>query len=107
MIAGDRTLNHRHTGHDHHAIGKQPASRPRSDTPGISVGRTCACSHRSGLGLARPAAEAKALALTGADLFASPQLVADAHKEFARQLPGKSYRSFIPEGAKPPLDYHR
>ncbi len=50
---------------------------------------------------------AKALALTGADLFASPQLVAEAHQEFARQLQGKTYRSFIPEGRKPPLDYSR
>ncbi|MBV8804449.1 MAG: hypothetical protein JO042_05365, partial [Sinobacteraceae bacterium] len=50
---------------------------------------------------------AKALALTGADLFASPQLVADAHQEFERQLQGKKYRSFIPEGQKPPLDYDR
>jgi len=48
---------------------------------------------------------AKAMALTGADLLASPQLVADARKEFERQLQGKQYRSFIPEGQKPPLDY--
>ena len=50
---------------------------------------------------------AKAMALTAADLFASPQLVADARKEFDRQLEGKRYRSFIPEGQKPPLDYRR
>ena len=40
-------------------------------------------------------------------VFASPQLVADAHKEFERQLQGKTYRSFIAEGQKPPLDYRR
>ena len=50
---------------------------------------------------------AKAMALTGADLFASPQLVADAHTEFERQLQGKTYRSFIPEGRKPPLEYRQ
>ena len=50
---------------------------------------------------------AKAMALTGADLFASPQLVADAHKEFDRQMQGKKYRSFVPEGQKPPLDYRQ
>jgi aminobenzoyl-glutamate utilization protein B len=50
---------------------------------------------------------AKAMALTGADLYASPQLVADARAEFDRQLAGKKYRSFIPEGRQPPLDYRR
>lgn len=50
---------------------------------------------------------AKAMALTGADLLAGPQLVADAHKEFERQLRGRQYRSFIPDGQKPPLDYRR
>jgi aminobenzoyl-glutamate utilization protein B len=48
---------------------------------------------------------AKALALTGADLFADPQLVKDAHAEFQRQLQGKTYRSLIPTDQKPPLDY--
>jgi len=48
---------------------------------------------------------AKAMALTGADLLVSPQLVADARKEFERQLQGKQYRSFIPEGQPPPLNY--
>ena len=48
---------------------------------------------------------AKALALTGADLFASPQLVKDAHEEFQRQLQGKTYRSLIPADQSPPLDY--
>jgi len=50
---------------------------------------------------------AKALALTGADLFANPQLVADAHKDFERQLAGKTYKSEIPEGQKPPLEYRK
>ncbi len=50
---------------------------------------------------------AKALALTAADLFASPQLVADAKVEFVRQLQGKKYESMIPPDQKPPLDYHK
>jgi aminobenzoyl-glutamate utilization protein B len=50
---------------------------------------------------------AKALALTGADLLTSPQLVAEARQEFERRLQGKQYRSFIPQGQKPPLDYRR
>jgi aminobenzoyl-glutamate utilization protein B len=48
---------------------------------------------------------AKAMALTAADLFADPKLVADAKVEFARQMQGKTYHSMIPEGQKPPLDY--
>jgi len=48
---------------------------------------------------------AKALAMTGADLFSNPQLIQDAKKDFARQLAGKTYKSAIPSGQKPPLDY--
>jgi len=48
---------------------------------------------------------AKALALTGADLFSNPQLIQDAKKDFDRQLAGKTYKSEIPAGQKPPLDY--
>jgi aminobenzoyl-glutamate utilization protein B len=48
---------------------------------------------------------AKALAVTGADLFADAQLVADAKAEFHRQLNGNTYRSVIPEFQKPPLGY--
>jgi len=48
---------------------------------------------------------AKALAITGADLFSNPQLIRDAKKDFAHQLAGKTYKSEIPSGQKPPLDY--
>jgi aminobenzoyl-glutamate utilization protein B len=48
---------------------------------------------------------AKALALTGADLFANPQLVKDAHQDFERQLQGRSYKSMIPADQKPPLNF--
>jgi aminobenzoyl-glutamate utilization protein B len=48
---------------------------------------------------------AKALALTGADLFSNPQLVKDAREEFQRQLRDKTYRSLIPADQTPPLDY--
>ena len=48
---------------------------------------------------------AKAMAITAADLFASPQLVADAKADFEKQIKGKKYESMIPEGAKPPLDF--
>jgi aminobenzoyl-glutamate utilization protein B len=48
---------------------------------------------------------AKALAVTGADLFADVQLIADARAEFRRQLDGNTYQSVIPEFQKPPLGY--
>ncbi|MGA2736044.1 MAG: peptidase dimerization domain-containing protein [Bryobacteraceae bacterium] len=48
---------------------------------------------------------AKALAFTGADLFSNPQMIQDAKKDFARQMAGKTYKSEIPAGQKPPLDY--
>ena len=48
---------------------------------------------------------AKAIAAMGQDLFTNPQLVADAKADFAKQLKGKTYKSVIPEGQKPPLDY--
>jgi aminobenzoyl-glutamate utilization protein B len=50
---------------------------------------------------------AKAIALTAADLFANPQLVADAKADFQRQLQGKTYETMIPADQKPPLDYHK
>ena len=40
---------------------------------------------------------AKALAITGADLFADAQLVADAKADFKKQLDGTTYQSVIPE----------
>jgi aminobenzoyl-glutamate utilization protein B len=48
---------------------------------------------------------AKALAITGIDLFTNPQLIADAKADFRKQIQGKIYKSAIPEGQKPPLDY--
>ena len=48
---------------------------------------------------------AKALAAMGQDLFTNPQLVADAKADFAKQLQGKTYKSVIPEGQKPPVNY--
>ena len=50
---------------------------------------------------------AKALAVTGADLFSDRQLVLDAKADFRRQLQGKTYQSVIPAGQKPPLNYRK
>ena len=48
---------------------------------------------------------AKALAVTGADLFSDRRLVLDAKADFRRQMEGKTYQSVIPAGQKPPLNY--
>ena len=48
---------------------------------------------------------AKALAITGADLFADRQLVLDAKADFQQQLKGRTYVCAIPVGQIPPLNY--
>ena len=48
---------------------------------------------------------ARALAITGIDLFTNPQLVADAKADFKKQMQGKTWKSAIPESEKPPLHY--
>jgi aminobenzoyl-glutamate utilization protein B len=50
---------------------------------------------------------AKALAMTGADLFADPQLVLAAKADFQKELRGQKYTSVIPEGQKVSLWYWR
>ena len=50
---------------------------------------------------------AKALSLTAVDLLTNPQIVVGAKAEFARQMSGRTYKSQIPEGQKPPLDYRK
>lgn len=47
----------------------------------------------------------KALALTAVDLFSNPKLIAAAKADFAKELAGKTYRSAIPDGQKPLIDY--
>jgi aminobenzoyl-glutamate utilization protein B len=47
----------------------------------------------------------KALALTAADLFASPALVQAAKADFERKLSGKTYYTAIPAGQKPLINY--
>lgn len=47
----------------------------------------------------------KALALTAVDLFSNPALVQAARADFDRKLTGKAYRTFIPAGQKPPINY--
>jgi hypothetical protein len=50
---------------------------------------------------------AKAPAVTGADLFADALLIADAKADFRQLLDGATYRSVVPQFAKPPLDHRR
>jgi aminobenzoyl-glutamate utilization protein B len=47
----------------------------------------------------------KALAMTAVDLFSNPQLRDAAKADFAKEIAGKTYRSSIPEGQKPLIDY--
>jgi aminobenzoyl-glutamate utilization protein B len=74
--------------------------------PGVSAHtwQAAACAGMS-IGQKGMVVAAKALALTGADLFTNPKLVADAKADFQKQMQGKVYRSAIPEGEKPPLEY--
>lgn len=48
---------------------------------------------------------AKVLALSTADLFTSPQVLAEARKDFDRRRGGHEYRSRVPADQKPPLNY--
>jgi aminobenzoyl-glutamate utilization protein B len=48
---------------------------------------------------------AKTLALAAFDLLTTPSLVADARANFEKRRGGEPYRSRLPEGMKPPLDY--
>jgi aminobenzoyl-glutamate utilization protein B len=48
---------------------------------------------------------AKALVLTAIDLFTDPAQVAAARASFEKRRAGFEYRSRIPAGQKPPLNY--
>ncbi len=48
---------------------------------------------------------AKAIAITGADLFSNPQLIEAAKADFAHEIKGQTYQSQIPNGQKPLLNY--
>jgi aminobenzoyl-glutamate utilization protein B len=74
--------------------------------PGV-VAHTWQAAASSGMSIGQKGmiVAAKALALTGADLFADHQLVLDAKSDFQRQLQGKAYLSAIPAGQTPPLNY--
>ena len=65
---------------------------PSKSSPGMSIGQ-------NGMVVA-----SKALALTAIDLFSNPALVQAAWADFDRKLTGKTYRSFISAGEKPPIN---
>jgi aminobenzoyl-glutamate utilization protein B len=52
-------------------------------------------------------AGAKVIAGTALDLIVSPKLLEEIKKEFAEYSKKHPYKSFLPEGAKPPLDLNR
>jgi aminobenzoyl-glutamate utilization protein B len=80
--------------------------RAATFVPGV-VAHTWQAAASSGMSIGQKGmvVAAKALAITGADLFADAQLVADANAEFHRQLNSDTYQSVIPEFQKPPLGY--
>jgi aminobenzoyl-glutamate utilization protein B len=80
--------------------------RAATFVPGV-VAHTWQAAATSGMSIGQKGmvVAAKALAITGADLFADAKLVADAKAEFRRQLNGNAYQSVIPESQKPPLGY--
>jgi aminobenzoyl-glutamate utilization protein B len=80
--------------------------RAATFVPGV-VAHTWQAAATSGMSIGQKGmvVAAKALAITGADLFADAQLVADAKADFKKQLNGATYQSVIPEFQKPPLDY--
>ena len=80
--------------------------RAATFVPGV-VAHTWQAAASSGMSIGQKGmvVAAKALAITGADLFADAQLIADARAEFRRQLNGNTYQSVIPELQKPPVGY--
>jgi aminobenzoyl-glutamate utilization protein B len=80
--------------------------RAATFVPGV-VAHTWQAAATSGMSIGQKGMviAAKALAITGADLFADAQLIADAKVDFKKQLNGATYQSVIPEFQKPPLDY--
>jgi aminobenzoyl-glutamate utilization protein B len=80
--------------------------RAATFVPGV-VAHTWQAAASSGMSIGQKGmvVAAKALASTGADLFADAQLIADAKADFRKQLNGVTYQSVIPEFQKPPLGY--
>jgi aminobenzoyl-glutamate utilization protein B len=52
-------------------------------------------------------AGAKVIAATAIDLFINPKLLEGIKKEFEEQSKEHPYKSFLPDGAKPPLDLNK
>jgi aminobenzoyl-glutamate utilization protein B len=50
---------------------------------------------------------AKVIAATALDLMTKPKLLEEIRAEFAEYSKDHPYKSFLPEGARPPLDLNR
>jgi aminobenzoyl-glutamate utilization protein B len=61
----------------------------------------------SSLGTKAMLVAARVLATSAAELFLEPRHLADARREMAERLRGRTYASLIPEGAGPPIDVNR
>ncbi len=84
-------------------VGQFTAATYVPGTPGHSWQST-ACAGMS-IGRKGMVVAAKTLALTALDLFLEPKNVEAARESFARRSAGVAYKSRIPVGAKPPLNY--
>ena len=51
-------------------------------------------------------AGAKVLALSAFDLLTNPKALAEIREEFAELTAKRPYKSFLPEGAQPPLGFN-
>jgi aminobenzoyl-glutamate utilization protein B len=80
--------------------------RTATFVPGV-VAHTWQAAASSGMSIGQKGmiVAAKALAATGADLFADRQLISDAKADFRKQMNGHTYESVIPEYQKPLLGY--
>ncbi len=57
---------------------------------------------RSPIGMKAMTTAAKVLAASSLELFSKPQVLADARQELTKRLAGRTYRTLIPEGVRPP-----
>ncbi|SEW44517.1 amidohydrolase [[Clostridium] fimetarium] len=57
----------------------------------------------SSIGMKSMIQAAKLLAVSGIDLFLQPDIIVKAQKEWCERMNGRTYRSLLPEGTKPPL----
>jgi len=66
-----------------------------------------AASARTSIGKKAMTVASKVLASSGVDLLTQPQTIEEAKKELSERLAGRTYRSQIPAGVEPPVNFNR